>query len=571
LLFKKTVLLNIALAVICASLTLILSSRGILKRAELSSLDFYFHLRGPIQFNPRINIIEITDSDLAKIGRWPWPRSWHAAITKALTNLGAKSVYFDIIFSEPSTNEDDAIFEEAIKSNKNVYLPFVFQNNIIAKENMALPINRLFSFIKGTGAVNIYPDIDGTLRRIPVVFEDKQGQIYPHAALKIAMDYEELSIEGKTKRTVILSNGKKKVNLPISENNTMLINWAGKWENTFKHYGFLDILAGYQDILEKKKSEINPKDFENSICLIGLTATGLYDIKPIPLQPEYPGIGIIANTINSILNKNYLFDVPAWINFLLICLLSLLPAFFIFGEKPLREGINILLIGLLYFLLNFIFFKNNVRIGLFSPLFGIALSSLSIGVYNFVKVSIERQSFFKMSVTDGLTGLYNIRYFKILLETELTMVKIDREKKFAIIMSDVDHFKNFNDTYGHQVGDLVLKEVATVIKNSVRSSDIVARYGGEEIIVLLRGSSSIEDAGDIAEKIRKNIENTSVRERENNHKVTVSLGVSFVKPADTVDSIIKRADDGLYRSKILGRNSVSVMKEDLKSVPGEQH
>ena len=565
-LFKKTVLVNIALAVICASITLILSSHGILKRAELSSLDFYFQLRGPIQFSPHINIIEITDSDLAKIGRWPWPRSWHAAISKALTNLGAKSIYFDIIFSEPSTNEDDALFEEAIKSNKNVYLPFVFQNNIIAKENITLPINRFLYFAKGTGAVNIYPDIDGILRKIPIVFEDKQGQIYPNAALKIAMDYEKLSIKGKTNRGIILSNGKNKLNVPLSENNTMTINWAGKWEKTFKHYGFLEILAGYQDILEKKKTKINPDDFKNSICIIGLTATGLYDIKPTPLQPEYPGIGIIANAINNILKRNYLFNVPVWINLLLVCLLSLIPAFLIFGEKPLREETNVLLIGLLYFLLNFLFFQNHVHIELFSPLFGLALSSLSIETYNFVRISIERQSFFKMSVTDGLTGLYNIRYFKILLETELSIARVDPEKKFAIIMSDVDHFKDFNDTYGHQVGDLVLKEVATTIKNSVRSSDIVARYGGEEIIVLLRGSSSIEDAGNLAEKMRKNIENTSVKENNNNHKVTVSLGVSFIKPGDTVDSLIKRADDGLYKSKTLGRNRVSIMKKDLESV-----
>nr|HPL83120.1 diguanylate cyclase [Candidatus Omnitrophota bacterium] len=448
--------------------------------------------------------------------------------------------------------------------------PFVFQNNIIAKESINLPISRFLDHAKGTGAVNIYPDTDGILRKIPIIFVDQQGQTYPNAALKVAMDYEKLSIKNRDNREVVLWDGNKEFKIPITGNNAMIINWAGRWEKTFKHYGFLDVLAGYQDILEKKESKINPEDFKNSICIIGLTATGLYDIKPIPLQPEYPGIGIIANAINNILNKDYLFDVPAWINILAVCLLALLPAFFIFGERPLREDTNVLLVGLLYLLLNLIFFYNHIHIELFTPLFGLALSSLSIGTYNFVRISIERQSFFKMSVTDGLTGLYNIRYFKILLETELNISQIDREKKFAIIMTDVDHFKDFNDTYGHQVGDLVLKEVAMVIKNSVRSSDIVARYGGEEMIVLLRGSSSIEDAGNLAEKIRKNIENTSVKEKNNIHKVTVSLGVSFVKPADTIDSIIKRADDGLYKSKTLGRNRVSIMRKNLESIEEKQ-
>ena len=85
------------------------------------------------------------------------------------------------------------------------------------------------------------------------------------------------------------------------------------------------------------------------------------------------------------------------------------------------------------------------------------------------------------------------------------------------------------------------------------------------MIVLLRGSLSIEDAEVVAEKIRKNIENTMVRDQNNAYKVTVSLGVSFVKAGDTADLIIKRADDGLYKAKTAGRNRVCIMKDNLKS------
>jgi len=566
--FKRRLLFfNLGLAILFGSLTAFLSYRGFFQRIELAGLDFSFRIRRALPVNPHINIIEITDDDINKTGRWPWPRNWHAAIAQVLTELGAKEIYFDIIFSEPSTESDDKLFEEAIKACKNIYLPFVFQNNLIDEKTALLPIKRFSEYIKGSGAVNIYPDVDGTLRRVPIVFVDKNGHIYPHAALKLALDYAGLEIKEIKPGYVLAGNTQREFKIPVSLNHKMLINWAGRWERTFKHYDFLEVLTAYQDILDRKTPKISREDFKDSICIIGLTAIGLYDIKPIPLQPEYPGIGIMANVLNDILNKNFLFSVPRGINFLLIYLLALSPALLIFGERPFKEGIYTLLIGIAYFLIHFLSFQNNVCLGLASPLIGLFASGIGIGTYNFVRISVERQNFFKLSVIDGLTGLYNIRYFRMLLETELTLTRIDPEKKFAIIMSDVDHFKNFNDTYGHQVGDLVLKEVAATLKSSVRSSDIVARYGGEEMIVLLRGSSSLDETTNIAEKIRKNVENAAVKDQNNTYKITVSFGVSFVKPDDTVESIIKRADDGLYKAKALGRNRVGVMKEDLKSMP----
>lgn len=538
---------------------LILSQKGILKRLELSSLDFSFRLRGPISFNPHILIVEITDSDILSIGRWPWKRSWHAAMTKALTDLGAKDIYFDIIFSESSTEEDDEILEESLKQSKNVYLPFVFQDTPYDINNALLPIKRFSSYLKGTGSINIYPDIDGTLRRIPLIFFEKEN-LYPHVALKIAMDYLGLKIKEAKSDYLILSNSKNELKIPLIEKNKMLINWAGVWRDTFKHYTYLEVLAGYKDFLENKKSKLNLADFKDSICLVAVTAIGLYDIKPVPLEPEYPGIGIIANTINNLLEKKFLYHPPQWLNIFILYLLAIIPAFLIFGEKPLRETIFLFLMAGVYFSFNFLLFKNGLRLDLSYPLLGLFTSYLTVETYNFVRVSVERQTFFKLSVTDGLTGLYNIRYFKMLLETEIMLAKPDPTKKFSVIMSDIDHFKQFNDTYGHPVGDLVLKEVANVIKNSLRASDIVARYGGEEMIILLRGST-LKDALNIAEKIRKNVEAYLVRDQHHTYKVSISLGVSTYFAKDNVESVIKRADEGLYKAKESGRNRVCSMEE----------
>ncbi len=560
---NKPLLVNISLGLLIASSLFFLSHKGFLKRAEISGLDFSFYLRNSIPYNKNIVIVEITDSDISKIGRWPWKRSWHAAITQALKTLGAKYIYFDVIFSEASDENDDRLFEEAIKLSKNVYLPFVFEDTTYDIKKAFAPITRFADYMKGTGSINIYPDIDGTLRKIPLIFKGKNS-IYPHATLKIAMDYTGVELKEINPDYLILSGSKENIKIPLVGNNEMLVNWTGRWKNTFKHYSFLDILAAYQDYLDNKPAQINTQDIKDSICLVAVTAIGLYDIKPTPLEPEYPGIGILANALSNILTKKFLHPVPGWLNILLLYVFTLLPAFLIFGDKPLREAVSVLAIGAIYFLLSFILFARGQVINLSTPLLGVVTSGLTIGTYNFFRIAVERQSFFKLAVTDGLTNLINIRYFKMLLETEILMAKHDPSKIFSIIMSDVDHFKHFNDTYGHQIGDLVLKEVANVLKNSVRASDMVARYGGEEMIVLLRGTP-LNNGLAVAEKIRKNIENAIVKDEANKtYNVTMSLGISAFKTGDNIDSIIKRADDGLYQAKESGRNRVGNIEAPLK-------
>lgn len=544
-----------------ASFILFLSSKGVTKRWELDGLDLSFHLKGSASVNPHIVIVEITDSDISKIGRWPWKRAWHATMARALKELGAKYTYFDIIFSESSTEEDDALFAKSIEESKNVYLPFVFQPPSFDIKTAFFPIERFASYAKGTGSINIYPDEDGALRRVPLIFDSDKGPLQ-HMALKIALDYTGMQIKEINSRYLLASNSREQIKVPLVVKNTQLINWMGTWAKTFKHYSFLEVLALYKDLLDNKRPLSALKDFKDSVCLVAVTAIGLYDIHTVPLQAEYPGIGVFATVLNNLIDKNFLFTPPLWAGVLLLYLLALLPAFLIFGERPVKEYSIMLVLTLFCFGIYLVLLKNKLLVNPTIPFLGIFSSSLTIGTYNFIRIAIERQKFFKMAVTDGLTGLYNIRYFKMLLETELRLARPDPTKKFVIVMSDVDHFKHFNDTYGHQVGDIVLKEVANALKNNVRSSDIVARYGGEEMIVLLRGSS-LKDGLAVAEKLRKGIEGSVVKDEKNTYKVTASLGAAAYKSRDSVDSIIKRADDGLYKAKETGRNRVGYMEDEF--------
>ncbi|MDP8263728.1 MAG: sensor domain-containing diguanylate cyclase [Candidatus Ancaeobacter aquaticus] len=170
-------------------------------------------------------------------------------------------------------------------------------------------------------------------------------------------------------------------------------------------------------------------------------------------------------------------------------------------------------------------------------------------------IAIENARLFNLATTDGLTTLNTIRYFRTLYDDEYSKC-VRHKRKLSLILSDIDHFKNVNDTYGHQIGDLILRETANIMKNSVRDTDIVGRYGGEEFIIMLTETSR-KNAVILADRIRKKIEeHVAVDDKGNNYKVTISMGVSSLSGKESPDELIKLADTALYKAKESGRNKV---------------
>jgi diguanylate cyclase (GGDEF)-like protein len=165
------------------------------------------------------------------------------------------------------------------------------------------------------------------------------------------------------------------------------------------------------------------------------------------------------------------------------------------------------------------------------------------------------------AIRDPLTGMFNKRYF---FDTarEFKNKALDYEMIFSIFIFDIDNFKNYNDTNGHQQGDLLLKELSKLLKDHTRSTNIIARYGGEEFIVLLQKTNK-SDAMVYAEEIRKRIESHPFpnREKQPLGYVSVSGGVAeFPADGDTIDGLVKHADDALYASKKSGRNRITEYK-----------
>ncbi|MFP4164352.1 MAG: diguanylate cyclase [Chitinispirillaceae bacterium] len=181
-------------------------------------------------------------------------------------------------------------------------------------------------------------------------------------------------------------------------------------------------------------------------------------------------------------------------------------------------------------------------------------------------VALTRSSLYqkmeRLATTDGLTELNNHRTFQEVMKRELERAR-RYTRPLSLLLMDIDHFKSFNDTYGHPVGDLVLREIACCIRSSIRCNDIPARYGGEEFAVVIPESGD-QGAVAIAQRIRQCIEQHVVRSGDNDLHVTVSIGCAvFPFHGKTQQEIIDAADKALYYAKEHGRNQVVLYRQEM--------
>jgi two-component system cell cycle response regulator len=174
-------------------------------------------------------------------------------------------------------------------------------------------------------------------------------------------------------------------------------------------------------------------------------------------------------------------------------------------------------------------------------------------------IAIQNAYLYEMATTDMMTKMKIHHFFQAALIDERERA-LHNDKPLSVIMIDVDHFKDFNDTYGHTCGDLVLMNVARLIMESTRQRDVAARYGGEEFGIILP-NTALKEALEVAQRIRKSVEGSRVLCNEKKLGVTISLGVAQFSPDEDGDSrsLIERADRALYKSKLDGRNIVSFL------------
>lgn len=166
---------------------------------------------------------------------------------------------------------------------------------------------------------------------------------------------------------------------------------------------------------------------------------------------------------------------------------------------------------------------------------------------------------YEAATKDFLTNVYNKKFFMDRLQTEFAYTR-RHEGNLSVIVLDIDHFKKVNDTYGHLLGDMALQKVGHHLAHHTRKDDLVARFGGEEFVVLMR-DCDLKQAKNLAENLRKGISEISIQDNQHTFKITVSIGVANLSRQNQAqlvrfEKLIQRADENLYRAKTAGRNRV---------------
>mgnify|MGYP000000929866 CR=1 FL=1 len=539
---------------------------------------------GSREHNKDIVIAAIDDGSYEYIldtyGEWPLRRDVYAKMVDYIEGQNPKSIVFDLMFvkSMKSDAASDKALAEVFKKYNNVYtamnlddqpqdlrlpakLPEKLAVNLTGEENFnpleysncRVILKDILDATSNIGMINVSRSEDGVLRKMPL-FIKYNDKFYPQLGLLVGENYmglnENSNYRVKDNGSVILNNGEK-VYYPDNDGGVIL-NWYGP-AGTFEN------IPLYKIIKAAEGRENLEYDFSGKVVYFGATAASLFDIKTVPVDKVYPGVEVQATYVNNIIDGSLIKKCTPAVNVLIAVVLSVLTILFVcrIPSMPVAFGVSMTVYAAYIMAAYEVMRYYNRWVEIVSPL-AIALSTFIVAVI--IKYLIKSRDFdqqYKLATTDGLTELYNHRYFQEQLQNQVSHSK-RYEVPLSLIIIDIDFFKKFNDTYGHQSGDAVLKQVASELKKNVRSTDIVCRYGGEEMSVILP-NTKYEEAVSIANKLCTIIASKKCKlsgGRESN--VTISLGVSSCGiDGDTPAQVIEAADKRLYNAKENGRNRVN--------------
>ncbi|WP_241078988.1 GGDEF domain-containing protein [Natranaerofaba carboxydovora] len=164
-----------------------------------------------------------------------------------------------------------------------------------------------------------------------------------------------------------------------------------------------------------------------------------------------------------------------------------------------------------------------------------------------------------LALTDEMTKTFNYRYFKSFLNEQLKQCDINKKDNVSLLFLDLDNFKDYNDTYGHQDGDELLKEIANLFRRSIRPKDVMCRYGGDEFAIVLPDTSG-KIAFNVAERLRQRLKQKNYSIRGTNKLVTISIGIASYQEGMTADELLEAADEALYQAKEKGKDTICLHK-----------
>lgn len=318
--------------------------------------------------------------------------------------------------------------------------------------------------------------------------------------------------------------------------------------------------AGLPLTLEDRELQ---RRLRNKTVFVGTTAVATYDIKNTSIYSALPGV-ILQATLFDNLNRNdghYVQRATPSANLWITLFICLLAAGLTFRIRSALVGIlTTINIGVLYVLLAITLYQYaSLWVNIAMPLIALIVTTTLTFIAKYILRDKDYEKTYALATTDSMTGLYNHRFFQESIHQSIEQAS-RLKQPFSLLLIDIDLFKRFNDTYGHQAGDEVLRHVARKLQKTVRSRDVVARYGGEEIAIILAQADEAEAVA-VAQKIVRAVAEEACPVAEGvTRNVTVSCGVAtYPQHGGTPSQLIEVADAGLYRAKKNGRNQVGAL------------
>ena len=518
---------------------------------------------GVREHNKDIVIVAIDDASYEYIldhyGEWPLRRDMYAKMVDYIESQQPKTVAFDLMFvkSMKSAISADNSLVDVFKKYDNVYTSMNLDNqpedlrkaqqlpdklaispdsvadNPIEYTNCRIILQGILDATSHIGMINVSRSDDGVLRKMPLYLK-YNNKYYPQLGYLVAQ-----------------GSGMRK-NVQSDDEASVILNWYGPAE-TFENIPMYKLLKAADG------GETFDYDFHNKIVYFGATAASLFDIKTVPVDKVYPGVEVQATYVNNLLDGSLIKKCPEYVNLLAGLVLALLTVLAVLKiqSMPTAFGLSFTIYSVYVLFAYELMRMNYYWIKIVSP---VAFAIFAFILAVIIKYLIKSRDFdaqYKLATTDGLTELYNHRYFQEQMQNQ-----VSHSKRYGVPLSliiiDIDFFKKFNDTYGHQSGDAVLRQVAFALKKNVRATDIVCRYGGEEMSIILP-NTKYEEAVGIANKLCTIVSEKKCKlanGKESN--VTISLGVStYGADGETPAIIIESADKRLYHAKENGRNRVN--------------
>ncbi len=535
--------------------------------------------------NKDIVVLAVDDASLEmlwdKYGEWPMPRNVYADMINYLEKQKPQQIIFDLMFikSIKTTGDADKYLAETMNKYPNIYTAMNFDNqptdvripaalpqrlavNLDNKSNVNFKEKYKFlncrpildSLMNGTvniGMTNVMRNSDGIIRHVAplMVYKDK---FYPYLTFKAGADYLKQEPDNNftiDKNSNLLTFGTK---IPLTKDGEAILNWYGP-------SGTHTIVPMYKLIKEMDEGIKSGFDFRDKIIIIGTTAMSLHDTKSVPVQEGvYPGVEVHATFFNNMLDNNFILKTDFWVDILILAaVIAIVGGIVMLSTSTLFAFLSTALFTIAYLFISYYIMElYNLWIPVVLPIISIMAAFALSFLAKYLMKAKDFEYQYKLATIDGLTELYNHRYFQDTLRKQIDIAR-RYNQSFSLIIVDIDFFKKFNDTYGHQAGDAVLRQVAQTLKKNSRTTDYVCRYGGEEMSIILPNTGA-EEALNNANRICKAVaEKPFHLTPVDTANVTISLGVAtFPDNAQTPQDLIEWADKGLYYAKEHGRNQV---------------